>query len=94
MPKHERWKDATFRRFALGLWYKREKNTYNDLHHFELTEWAINIVNSWSVGVDLLVVKFWVTWDATGPRTRRASKQHSVHSNYLPLDEVKAKRKS
>ena len=67
-PSKDRWKDATFRRFALGVWFKREKNTFTDIEHFELTEWAINMVNSWTIGVDCLVFKAWLTWNATGSK--------------------------
>ena len=69
-PKHLRWKDATFRRFSLGIWVKKDRVVDPDYNEFALTEWALGMIDSWTIGVDLVFFKVWLSWHLR-PNTKR-----------------------
>ena len=57
--------DRTFTRWEVGLWFKRNKivgrNNFNTPK-----EWSSNFVNSYKLGVEMLLFKAWIYWDFNG----------------------------
>ena len=57
--------DRTFTRWEVGLWYKKNKivgrNNFN-----KPNEWGNNLVNSYMLGVELLLFRAWINWDFNG----------------------------
>ena len=57
--------DRTFTRWEVGLWYKKNKivgrNNFN-----KPNEWGDNLVNSYMLGIELLLFRAWINWDFNG----------------------------
>jgi hypothetical protein len=63
--KKKRW-DSVFKgEWRLGIWLKRNKMVgMKDFTNPK--KWGDNLVNSYMLGIDLLIIKAWVSWDING----------------------------
>ena len=62
--KSKTWR-SDFRGWSLGLWFEKSKMVgRKDFSNPK--RWKDGLVNSYTVGMNLLVCKFWVTWDFGG----------------------------
>jgi hypothetical protein len=54
-----------FRDWRIGIWFKKNKivgrNNFSDPKN-----WKDNFVDNYTVGFDLLIFRWWVTWDKGG----------------------------
>lgn len=56
---------SEFKTYKLGIWFKRSKMvSIKDLDNPK--KWKENTVNNYMIGFDLLVIKFWVSFDKNG----------------------------
>ena len=57
--------DRTFTKWEIGLWFKKDKMV--GVNSFDKPEnWKNNHVNSYMLGVNLLLFKAWINWDFNG----------------------------
>jgi len=62
--KSKTWR-SDFRGWSLGLWFEKSKMVgRKDFSNPK--RWKDGLVNSYTIGMDLLVCKFWITWDFGG----------------------------
>ena len=61
----EKYSYRTFRRWELGLWFKKTKmvGIHNVQHP---ATWSQHLVNSYMLGVEFLIGRAWVSWDWGG----------------------------
>lgn len=56
---------GTFRRWEFAIWFRRNKIVAR-FKFEEPKEWKNNLVNGYSLGVELLLCRIWVSWDIGG----------------------------
>jgi hypothetical protein len=57
--------DRTFTRWEIGFWFR--KNKIVGINNFSKpSEWNSNLVNSYMIGVELLLFRSWITIDFNG----------------------------
>ncbi len=57
--------DRTFRRWEVGLWFKKDKMVGRN-NFSNPNEWGDNLVNSYMLGVELILFRVWINWDFNG----------------------------
>ena len=64
---------SDFRDWSLGLWFERSmivgKKDFSNTK-----KWVDGMVNSYTIGMDLLICKFWISWDFGGMDLEEAKK--------------------
>ena len=62
--KSKTWR-SDFRGWSLGLWFEKSKMVgRKDFSNPK--RWKDGLVNSYTIGMNLLVCKFWISWDFGG----------------------------
>ncbi len=57
--------DRTFDRWEVGLWFKKNKMVGRN-NFSKPNEWENNLVNSYMLGVELILFRVWINWDFNG----------------------------
>jgi len=57
--------DRTFTRWEVGLWFKKNK-IVGRTNFGKPKEWGDNLVNSYMLGIELLLFIAWINWDFNG----------------------------
>lgn len=52
-------------KYSLGIWYKRNKIVSNTKFNTP-DEWSNNLINSYMIGIDLIIFKTWINFDYNG----------------------------
>jgi hypothetical protein len=56
---------SDFRGWSLGIWFERSK-IVGKIDFSNPKKWSSRLVNSYMIGMNLLICKFWITWDFGG----------------------------
>jgi hypothetical protein len=56
---------SDFRDWSLGIWFERSK-IVGKIDFSNPKKWSSRLVNSYTVGMNLLICKFWIAWDFGG----------------------------
>jgi hypothetical protein len=59
------WIGHEFREWEIGFWFRREK-IVSRKEHRDLRKWKNYLVNSFTLGVNLLICKAWISWNING----------------------------
>jgi len=57
--------DMTFRDYRIGFWF-RKRQIVGSNNFKNVNKWSSNLVNSYTIGVDLFIAKFWISFDLNG----------------------------
>jgi hypothetical protein len=57
--------DMTFRDYRIGFWF-RKRQIVGSNNFKNVNKWSSNLVNSYTVGADLFIAKFWISFDFNG----------------------------
>lgn len=70
--KSKTWR-SDFREWSLGVWFEKSKMVGRK-DFSSPKKWGEELVNSYEVGMDLLICRFWVSWDFGGMHLEEAKK--------------------
>ncbi len=62
--KSKTWR-SDFRDWSLGVWFEKSKMV-GKKNFSNPKKWGDGMVNSYTAGMNLLVCKFWISWDFGG----------------------------
>jgi hypothetical protein len=56
---------SDFRDWSLGIWFEKSK-IVGKKEFSNPKKWSRGLVNCYTIGMNLLICKFWITWDFGG----------------------------
>jgi hypothetical protein len=62
--KSKTWR-SDFRDWSLGVWFEKSKMV-GKRDFSNPKKWGNEMVNSYTIGINLLICKFWISWDFGG----------------------------
>lgn len=62
--KSKTWR-SDFRDWSLGVWFEKSKMV-GKRDFSNPKKWENEMVNSYTIGINLLICKFWISWDFGG----------------------------
>ena len=65
-----KWDDKTtfntlFNQYRIGFWFKKNKIVGKKMIN-NPNEWGKNLVNSYMIGIDIIICKLWIEFDING----------------------------